>query len=98
MKQNFSIVFASWDVGSRKEIGDEEPCYSAKILIFSFIWAGLCVLVSSGQARLCVRQLYCAIWRVQHKNMIGQSRCSRVRNKRTHTFIIFLKKIPGATV
>ena len=24
-----------------KEIGDEEPCNSTKILIFSFIWAGL---------------------------------------------------------
>ena len=27
-----------------KEIGDEEPCYSTKILIFSFIWAGLAAL------------------------------------------------------
>ena len=24
-----------------KEIGDQEPYYSTKILIFSFIWAGL---------------------------------------------------------
>ena len=27
-----------------KEIGDEEPYYSTKILIFSFIWAGLAAL------------------------------------------------------
>ena len=27
-----------------KEIGDEEPCYSTKISIFSFIWAGLAAL------------------------------------------------------
>ena len=27
-----------------KEIGDEEPYYSTKISIFSFIWAGLAAL------------------------------------------------------
>ena len=27
-----------------KEIGDEEPYYSTKIAIFSFIWAGLATL------------------------------------------------------
>ena len=27
-----------------KEIGDKEPYYNAKILIFSFIWAGLAAL------------------------------------------------------
>jgi hypothetical protein len=27
-----------------KEIGDEEPCYSNKILIFSFVWAALAAL------------------------------------------------------
>ena len=27
-----------------KEIGDKEPCYSTKISIFSFIWAGLTAL------------------------------------------------------
>jgi hypothetical protein len=27
-----------------KEIGDEETCYSIKISIFSFIWAGLAAL------------------------------------------------------
>ena len=27
-----------------KEIGDKEPCYSTKILIFFFIWAGLAAL------------------------------------------------------
>ena len=27
-----------------KEIGDEEPCYSTKISIFSFTWAGLAAL------------------------------------------------------
>ena len=30
--------------GRFKEIGDEEPCYSTKILVFSFIWAGLAAL------------------------------------------------------
>ena len=30
--------------GIVKEIGDEEPCYSTKISIFSFIWAGLAAL------------------------------------------------------
>ena len=30
--------------GKSKEIGDEEPYYSTKILIFSFIWAGLAAL------------------------------------------------------
>ena len=30
-----------------KEIGDEEPCYSTKILIFSFIWAGLAALLKA---------------------------------------------------
>jgi hypothetical protein len=30
--------------GQVKEIGDEEPYYSTKISIFSFIWAGLAAL------------------------------------------------------
>ena len=30
--------------GMIKEIGDEEPYYSTKISIFSFIWAGLAAL------------------------------------------------------
>ena len=30
-----------------KEIGDEKPCYSTKISIFSFIWAGLAALHES---------------------------------------------------
>ena len=29
---------------AHKEIGDEEPCYSTKISILSFIWAGLAPL------------------------------------------------------
>ena len=33
---NYSIMI--------KEIGDEEPYYSTKILILSFIWAGLAAL------------------------------------------------------
>ena len=31
-------------MGPIKEIGDEEPYYSTKISIFSFIWAGLAAL------------------------------------------------------
>ena len=32
-----------------KEIGDEEPYYSTKISIFSFIWAGLAALHQQAQ-------------------------------------------------
>ena len=32
-----------------KEIGDEEPCYSTKISIFSFIWAGLAGYTKQAQ-------------------------------------------------
>ena len=34
-----------------KEIGHEEPYYSTKILIFSFIWAGLAALHTAIQAQ-----------------------------------------------
>ena len=37
-KKNFQNINIS------KEIGDEEPCYSTKISILSFIWAGLAAL------------------------------------------------------
>ena len=47
-KRNFSemklnILLANF-MSEHKEIGDEEPCYSTKNLIFSFIWAGLAAL------------------------------------------------------
>ena len=32
-----------------KEIGDEKPCYSTKISIFSFIWAGLAAIQKQAQ-------------------------------------------------
>ena len=32
-----------------KEIGDEEPYYSTKISIFSFIWAGLAAIQKQAQ-------------------------------------------------
>ena len=35
--------------GVSKEIGEEEPCYSTKISIFSFIWAGLADLHKASQ-------------------------------------------------
>ena len=34
----------SFEMGLGKEIGDEEPYYSTKVSIFSFIWAGLAAL------------------------------------------------------
>ena len=34
-----------------KEIGDEEPCYSTKISILSFIWAGLAALLYTKHAQ-----------------------------------------------
>ena len=41
-KSKFSFLdFYHHSIKVHKEIGDEEPYYSTKILIFSFIWAGL---------------------------------------------------------
>ena len=36
------------EICTGKEMGDEEPCHSTKILIFSFIWAGLACFVESN--------------------------------------------------
>ena len=35
--------------GRDKEIGDKEPYYNTKILIFSFTWAGLAAVFSSDK-------------------------------------------------
>ena len=34
---------------AHKEIGDEEPCYSTKNYIFSFIWAGKMLYTKQAQ-------------------------------------------------
>ena len=41
-----SLLFQHFldDIPDIKEVGDEEPYYSTKISIFSFIWAGLAAL------------------------------------------------------
>ena len=38
------FLFCQASIVVPKEIGDEEPHYSTKISIFSFIWAGLAAL------------------------------------------------------